>query len=518
MCYAFCAGAGEAQAGILTKRKIQNVNDKEVKKITVIFLLCIVIIMCSGIFNVNAAEAPKELKILAIGNSFSVDAMEYLWDIANDCGVKLVLGNLYIGGCSIDTHASNISADKAAYTYYKNTSGKWTEKANTSVATAIAEEKWDIITVQQASPSSGVASSYAKLPFILRYIEKTAPDAKVYFHMTWAYQQDTTHSGFANYKKDQMTMYNSILSAVDSRVKSEKSIVGIIPSGTAIQNLRTSYLGDTLTRDGYHLSYDIGRYTAALTWFTYLTGIDISTVDWIPPQHLSTVGNNIAAIRDAVNGAIASPYAVTKVTAKAPGEMTDAEIFASLGYNINSYKTIDWVHTVQAYYNSASSFNLVSHANSTASNLKNFIASHMYTKDTLPVGSVIIMDKGYRVRPEGWVNKSYKATSSTRPAIVSNNVTVITDEWWSKFEYRAFNLTTSPTKTMVEADAEHMRIYVPLYPDIKLVNSADTNADGKIDISDALITLRTLANEKGTASDVNRDGLVTAVDVMRPAA
>ena len=54
----------------------------------------------------------------------------------------------------------------------------------------------------------------------------------------------------------------------------------------------------------------------------------------------------------------------------------------------------------------------------------------------------------------------------------------------------------------------------PLYPDIKLVNSADTNADGKIDISDALITLRTLANEKGTASDVNRDGLVTAVDVM----
>ncbi len=67
---------------------------------------------------------------------------------------------------------------------------------------------------------------------------------------------------------------------------------------------------------------------------------------------------------------------------------------------------------------------------------------------------------------------------------------------------------------MVEADAEHMRIYVPLYPDIELVNSADTNADGKVSFADALVTLRTLTNEKGTASDVNLGGLVTVVDVM----
>ncbi len=37
-------------------------------------------------------------------------------------------------------------------------------------------------------------------------------------------------------------------------------------AGTAIQNLRTSYMGDTLTRDGYHLEVNTGRYTVSMTW------------------------------------------------------------------------------------------------------------------------------------------------------------------------------------------------------------------------------------------------------------
>lgn len=38
----------------------------------------------------------------------------------------------------------------------------------------------------------------------------------------------------------------------------------IIPTGTAIQNARTSFVGDHMNRDGYHLDLKIGRYTAAL--------------------------------------------------------------------------------------------------------------------------------------------------------------------------------------------------------------------------------------------------------------
>ncbi len=44
-------------------------------------------------------ELPTEIKILAIGNSYSVDGMEYLWNILTDAGVeKVTLGNLYIAG------------------------------------------------------------------------------------------------------------------------------------------------------------------------------------------------------------------------------------------------------------------------------------------------------------------------------------------------------------------------------------------------------------------------------------
>ena len=55
----------------------------------------------------------------------------------------------------------------------------------------------------------------------------------------------------------------------------------VIPSGTAIQNARTSSLGDTLTRDGYHLSV-IGRYIAGLTYAYKLTGVSIENIEYAP--------------------------------------------------------------------------------------------------------------------------------------------------------------------------------------------------------------------------------------------
>lgn len=498
--------------------EIKTEREKQVKKILSTFLLCILVCVMLSSF-VSAAEdvsSDKELKILAIGNSFSVDAMQYLYDVANDGGYRFTLGNLYIGGCSLDTHANNIANDSAAYTYYKNTSGEWTNTASTSVATAIADEEWDIITVQQASHYSGVASSYSKLPNILDYIEENAPSAKVYFHMTWAYQQNSTHSGFANYNGDQMTMYNAILSAVDSKVKTEDRILGIIPSGTAVQNLRSSYVGDTVTRDGYHMSYDYGRYTTALTWYAFFTGEDVSAIDWVPQSYEALLTKNNEVVRESVKAAIANPFEVTKITVKEPGKLTDAEIFESFGLNIAAYKKMDWVLEVEAYYNSASTtipFDLISHANSTASNLKNFIASHRFTRETLPVGSVIIVDEGYRYRPERWIDENYVATSSNRPTNSTEN-TVVTDEWWGEYGYRAFNLSATQTKTMTAQDAAHMRIYVPLYPDVTLVNHADTNGDGSVNVHDVIVTLKTIVERSGTASDMNGDGIANLLDAI----
>ena len=101
-------------------------------------------------------EVPKTLKILAIGNSFSVDAMEYLYQIAKSAGVEeIVLGDLYIGSCSLETHVSHAKKNDNAYIYYKNVSGTWTTTRDTCFFTGLKDEEWDIITVQQSSKIAG---------------------------------------------------------------------------------------------------------------------------------------------------------------------------------------------------------------------------------------------------------------------------------------------------------------------------------------------------------------------------
>ncbi len=258
--------------------------------------------------------AIKSIKILAIGNSFSVDAMEYLWYILTDAGFEeVLLGNLYIGGCSLDTHWSNLQSNAPGYIYYYNKDGMWQETPGADVISTLEMEDWDIITVQQASADSGRPETYSNLQNILDMIQehKTNADAKIYWHMTWAYQADSDHGGFAHYNNDQMQMYHAILDAVQTKAAGLEDIAGVIPSGTAIQNLRASDVGDTLTRDGYHLSLGAGRYTAALTWFAYLTGLSIELVDYVPSQAKMEMMMFGDAIRQAIKDAVEKPFEVT---------------------------------------------------------------------------------------------------------------------------------------------------------------------------------------------------------------
>lgn len=266
----------------------------------------------------HAADPKASIKILAIGNSFSQDAMNnHLYQVLESAGYKeIVLGNLYIGGCDLDTHWSNMRNDNASYTFYKTSTaknGQWATNPSYKVSTAIAEEEWDYITIQQASPKSGQANSMGNLDNALNWINdnKTNPNAKILWHMTWAYDEVNQNSGYANYNNDQFTMYRSILDAVNSKILSHGLIDGVIPAGTSIQNMRTSSKvapAALCEGDGYHLSAQVGDYIAALTWYAYISGDDVSGVAYQPSA--------VAAYRDdinaSVNGAIAAPYKVTK--------------------------------------------------------------------------------------------------------------------------------------------------------------------------------------------------------------
>ena len=250
-----------------------------------------------------------ELKILSLGNSFSVDTLQYVYQIAENLGVeKITLGNLYISGCNLATHLNNAKNDSESYTYYTNTTGTWKTTSKYKISTAVESENWDYITFQQGSRTSGLADTYNDLEELVSIVHEMSPESKKVWHMTWAFQQNSTHSGFANYDNNQLTMYNAIVNSVKSKVLTNKRIVSVIPVGTSIQNARTSTLGDTLTRDGFHLSTGVGRYIGSLTFVSKLTKLDISKVTFAP----SGIDENTKsiAITSSIN-AINNPYTIT---------------------------------------------------------------------------------------------------------------------------------------------------------------------------------------------------------------
>ena len=260
------------------------------------------------------ASVRRSLKILAIGNSFSVDAMRnYLYDVLKSADYdQVILGNLYVGGCSIDTHWNYISSNSGSYEYHKNDdNGKWVTTYGAKAMDALQDENWDIITVQQVSSNSGMPETFGNLQNLVNWVNqyKTNPSAKVLWHMTWAYQQDSTHEAFPNYGRDQLTMYNAIVNTVQNTVLNVEGIDGVIPAGTAIQNLRQTSIGDTLTADGYHLNDQHGDYTASLTWYAAITGESLDLVDYAP----ASVANDVFNIKRAVGRAIINPYEISNM-------------------------------------------------------------------------------------------------------------------------------------------------------------------------------------------------------------
>lgn len=277
------------------------------KKI-IFFLLTVLLWPIIG----NAATGDgKTVKILAVGNSFSQDAIEQnLYELAAADGIDLVIGDAYIGGCSIERHLDNSRTGKDAYAYRKIVDGKRTEYKNRSLESILKDEAWDYVSFQQVSSLAGKYVTYeVDLPALVAYVRGIVPvKAKFLLHQTWAYAYDSDHSGFANYGRDQMTMYRAICDAVQ-KASSLVKIKTVIPSGTAIQNARTSFLGDRLCRDGYHLDLLYGRYTAACTWYEKLFGHVLGNSYY--PEGMTPDVVRVAQL--SAKEAVAHPYQVTEI-------------------------------------------------------------------------------------------------------------------------------------------------------------------------------------------------------------
>ncbi|MDR3653400.1 MAG: DUF4886 domain-containing protein [Paludibacter sp.] len=263
---------------------------------------------------ISCIYGQNPIRILAIGNSFSEDAAEsYVDDLAKADGVKLIIANLYWGGCSLETHWNNAKTNNKGYSYRKIVNGDTTVLDKKSIFYAVKDEKWDYITFQQVSQYSGRYKTF--FPYItnlLQYVKGNATnkDVKYALHRTWAYAANSTHSDYDYYHKNQIEMFDSIVNTYN-KVSVQTGINIIIPSGTAIQNARTSSFGDNLNRDGYHLSYKLGRYIAACTWYEKLTGRLVIGNSFYP-KGISKEEAKIA--QTAAHYAITNPNHVTNMT------------------------------------------------------------------------------------------------------------------------------------------------------------------------------------------------------------
>ena len=229
---------------------------------------------------IRAAELPRNpetLRILAVGNSFSNDATTWLPDLLEGAGIhNVILARLYIGGCSLERHCREYEKMDRNYKYYKSTENSWvTVSEKATILDGIGDEPWDIITIQQSSPLSGVPESFdpwtERLIGIIRK-HCSNPDVVIVWHQTWAYARSSTHRAFPTYGNNQMIMYGKINECTDE-LSRRFDFATVIPSGTAVQNARWSHIifdGKDLTRDGFHLNTGYTRYLAACVWFESL--------------------------------------------------------------------------------------------------------------------------------------------------------------------------------------------------------------------------------------------------------
>ena len=252
----------------------------------------------------------KSVKLLAIANSFSDDCMEHVYGILKSLGVEdIQLGNLYIGGCSLETHCNNLRGDLPAYEYRTNETGVWNNTLDYKMSDAINLKEWNFIFTQQCSSHSGIAESYDDFDELFAYVKgKAKGQPKFGWQMTWAYPQDSDHPAFVSYEGSQQKMYESIVNAVKTKILPREDVT-IIPSGTAIQNARLA-VGDILHRDLCHLSLGLGRYVAGLCVVKALVGLDIDNVTFAPEGVDDEMRNIAIAV---ANAACAKPFETTDI-------------------------------------------------------------------------------------------------------------------------------------------------------------------------------------------------------------
>ena len=205
--------------------------------------------------TVRPARSEKPLKVLMIGNSFTGSVMHETPKLAKSAGLQLDIVQCGIGGCPLEKHWANVekSADKNFKPYTIQASlasgetGKFPKNAN--VTDMLVADKWDIVTIQQASGKSTSYDTYQ--PYadnLIAKIKELAPQAEIVIQQTWSY---APYDGrLKTWKMTPKEMYEALKKAYGQLAS--KHGLRLIPTADAVQLFRDRLpvdYGKLLTRD-----------------------------------------------------------------------------------------------------------------------------------------------------------------------------------------------------------------------------------------------------------------------------
>ena len=309
----------------------------------------------------------RTLNVLFIGNSLSLDTTAYVYDIMKQTGCRVCLGDAWIRAGKLSTHAECAASDAQKYTYYENSSGSWVTKAyNKSTSWKLSwimkRKKWDVIVLQAYSTDAGNMAFFYPggdqtkpcfLEELARYCKKKCPKAHIAYNMTWTPPEGAVAAGFDRYG-GQMQMCQAVwnttrrlIPALTEETEAESgeeadltgrevveglaessslvvkttpprapSVEFVIPTGTAVQNARSSYLGDTLNRDNKHLNFGLGRYIAAMTVAASL-GCPVEKISSFKlPETASSL--HLPLVKASVEDAIDNPFSLSEESRELP--------------------------------------------------------------------------------------------------------------------------------------------------------------------------------------------------------
>lgn len=187
----------------------------------------------------------KSIKILAVGNSFSISAGRIMPSFALAAGNGIKFTSACIGGCSLERHCEELAKSEADpnsrpydYTIWHIANGRveleWiSEKRGGTLIDMLKDDVYDVITIQQASHFSWRPETYQ--PFadqLIARIRQDQPQAKIMVQQTWSYRcQDRRFN--AEWDIDQTGMFERL----DAAYKQLADQYGFqrIPTGTAVQ-------------------------------------------------------------------------------------------------------------------------------------------------------------------------------------------------------------------------------------------------------------------------------------------